>query len=741
MKFKYLALIILILAISTSCAVSASVDCDNITMTKDAIAAPDDCSNITMTEDAIAAPDDCDSITMTDDDMVGESDRDFEYFLDYPKKVLADCDSKIRFGVYSGYPGAKGNLSLYIDDSDTPIYSQPVRYYDEDSSDAMIDGNFINFKDYKLGYGNHTALLKYSGDETYRPFERSWTFDYDFLYCYVPSEIYTTYGSGNCIEIQISYPATGNFKILLDDREVFTAGLPSSKFETNAPWGSSLSYPLTDLSFREHNYTIIYSNGNYPDKRVSGKFNVTYDIIFRLENFGSTINYGEANNIIITRPSDGTGNFIVKFDNRTYEAKVDEKTNQAIFTIENFTELGKLPISVTYQDSKYPLKEFTEYFFFRETFRIPTNFRYGDHENITLIMPQNATGDLIVYINDELIQKIPLMNGRADYQIPDRVGLFKFNATYNGTYAEIEERFGYFRVIPKTEPECYFNIDENYNLTVSVDDNANNTMIIKIYDNDRTEKVIYNGTQKSMHFTKEELGLKVGTYNVYATIVENNTTATPEFYLKMFDIRSSSRQFQIKAEGHDVDLNSMTRNQFNTGSSCITISNIPSDGDGMVSVYLNGKLYCTGDHFTNDVYFDTHMLKKGDNKYTVTYTGDNYYSDSSTTFTIKVFGEFKTEGSKKADTVKLTLKKVSVKKSAKKLVLRATLNINGKAVKGKVIKFKFKGKTYKAKTNAKGIAKVTIKKKVLKKLKVGKKVTYSAKYSTKTVKKTVKVKK
>ena len=90
----------------------------------------------------------------------------------------------------------------------------------------------------------------------------------------------------------------------------------------------------------------------------------------------------------------------------------------------------------------------------------------------------------------------------------------------------------------------------------------------------------------------------------------------------------------------------------------------------------------------------------------------------------------------------LILKKVKVKKSAKKLVLTATLKkVKGKYLKGKVIKFKFNGKTYKAKTNKKGVAKVTIKKSVLKKLKVGKKVKYQASYGKTTVKKTVKVKK
>ena len=88
----------------------------------------------------------------------------------------------------------------------------------------------------------------------------------------------------------------------------------------------------------------------------------------------------------------------------------------------------------------------------------------------------------------------------------------------------------------------------------------------------------------------------------------------------------------------------------------------------------------------------------------------------------------------------LKLSKVKVKKSAKKLVIKATLK-GKKPIKGKKLTFKFNGKTYKAKTNKKGIAKVTIKKSALKKLKVGKKVKYQVTYLKNTVKKSVKVKK
>jgi predicted outer membrane repeat protein len=91
--------------------------------------------------------------------------------------------------------------------------------------------------------------------------------------------------------------------------------------------------------------------------------------------------------------------------------------------------------------------------------------------------------------------------------------------------------------------------------------------------------------------------------------------------------------------------------------------------------------------------------------------------------------------------LKLTLKTVKIKKSAKKLVLRATLKKGSTPLKNKKVTFKFNGKKYKAKTNKKGVAKYTIKKKILKKLKVGKKVKYQVSYGKLTVKKVAKVKK
>jgi C1A family cysteine protease len=86
-----------------------------------------------------------------------------------------------------------------------------------------------------------------------------------------------------------------------------------------------------------------------------------------------------------------------------------------------------------------------------------------------------------------------------------------------------------------------------------------------------------------------------------------------------------------------------------------------------------------------------------------------------------------------------TTKTVKVKKSAKKLVLKATLKKGKTAIKSKIVKFKVNGKTYKGKTSKYGIAKVTIKKAAIKKLKAGKKYTIKVSYLSDTVKATLKV--
>lgn len=85
-------------------------------------------------------------------------------------------------------------------------------------------------------------------------------------------------------------------------------------------------------------------------------------------------------------------------------------------------------------------------------------------------------------------------------------------------------------------------------------------------------------------------------------------------------------------------------------------------------------------------------------------------------------------------------KKVKKSKKINKIKI-ATLKANGKYLKSKTLKVKFKGKTYKIKTNKKGVATWKVKKSILKKLKVGKKYKYAVSYGKDSMTKKLKIKK
>lgn len=90
--------------------------------------------------------------------------------------------------------------------------------------------------------------------------------------------------------------------------------------------------------------------------------------------------------------------------------------------------------------------------------------------------------------------------------------------------------------------------------------------------------------------------------------------------------------------------------------------------------------------------------------------------------------------------ISITAKNIAFKKSSKKFTLKSTLKIKGKLGKYKKISFKLNNKTYKVKTNKKGIAKKTLKKSVLNSIKVGQKIKFQVVYGKKTVNRYITVK-
>ena len=186
-------------------------------------------------------------------------------------------------------------------------------------------------------------------------------------------------------------------------------------------------------------------------------------------------------------------------------------------------------------------------------------------------------------------------------------------------------------------------------------------------------------------------------------------------YHESFTVNDNSKGFSAKISAKTILL-----------GKDVTVSLTGPKSYEFAKIYVDGRLVKTVSFMKGSIKELIPKLSMGKHYVKVKFEGDNRFF--SKTFVVN------------ANLIKLTLNNAKVKKSAKKLVLKATLKVNKKAKKGLKVTFKFNGKKFTAKTNKKGVAKVTVKKKFLKNLKVGKKVKYQVSYSLKTVKKTAKVK-
>ena len=338
----------------------------------------------------------------------------------------------------------------------------------------------------------------------------------------------------------------------------------------------------------------------------------------------------------------------------------------------------------------------------------------------------NADVELII-TNDKGYKKVEkyLAHETLSLTLPDlNAARYTVTVNYydvnNFKFSNLTKTFNVYKIDPNMVVSVgNANVGENAIITVTI---PNATGQVSISVGSRT---VYNGLIKDGTVTASVDNLNAGVYPVYVTYNGNDNynsmTKTDTLVITQDKISTNiiAKDVSIKY-GKSAYLVATLNDQFGNAIS-----------GKIVSISLNGVNHALTTASDGTVKLMISNLAAKTYSATIAFAGDSNYLSSQKTVKVTIT---------KSDTIKLTLNKVKVKKSAKKLVLKATLKINGKAVAKKVIKFKFNKKSYSAKTNKKGVAKVTVKKNVLKKLKIGKKVTYQAKYGSVTVKKSVKVK-
>ena len=336
----------------------------------------------------------------------------------------------------------------------------------------------------------------------------------------------------------------------------------------------------------------------------------------------------------------------------------------------------------------------------------------GENVTITVTVPDDATGNVTIEVAN-ITYNVTISNGNATLIIANLTPeIYSINATYLGDeyYTDSFNDTVSFKV--KTDKTVIADemirgynsgIDYQVKFTDDIDKPLANIEVVLTIDGKPYHLITDENGVASLNIT-----VPIGTHTIVAvnpvTGEEAHSTFTIVSRLKgvekmVMDFKDGS-YYVVRAIGEDGN---------------------PVGENVTVEIAVNGVVY--------KVKTDS----KGYAKLAINLNPNKF----------KVISKY--AGLKITDTliVKQTLsaKKVqTVKKSAKTTKVKATLKwSSGKAIAGKPVTMKFRGKIYKAKTNGKGIATFKLPKKSVKKLKVGKKYRVKFTYLTNSIYKYLKI--
>ena len=593
-----------------------------------------------------------------------------------------------------------GAISVYVDDN------------------IIATGRDADFEDSvnlrSFDYGHHILLVTIDQTAKYNPLNLTREFDVVEGYIKIDSEIRANEG----VTVGLKEGATGYLTVNVDGKEFKKIKIDAQEGDISRGFVS-----LGTLSKKTHLVEAIYS-GDANNKKITKKqnVNVIYDIAIEVETPPKyTINginanaYGSKYNIMgILISNDATSIPQVTIDGVKFKVTSESQSRFNVDT--SLLKPGLHTANITYPgDSKYAQKSVLKNFETVAGIGVKiddgSDYAYNNTE-IFLNLPEDAKGNLNVYVDGQLYKTTPIKDTNAAIRLSNvKLGKHVIMAEYTGDDYDIKNITREIEMIPKaTYPKhMLYGSDETFCIETNPDAKLNIT-------------VKMDGKTFELQLTDGKANFSLSELNLFE--YEENAFGYNEIIITYNGDYNATKSYSIGVDPIPSRL---------VGSNDITMYYGDSKTYSLTVWGIHGEIVGAGERVT---------VRIG-NAYKYPTTDSNgkiKIKIDQVPGTYKVTATYRNAKVTSKIVVKqvLTLKSVKVKRSAKKLVLSATLK-NKKVIKGKTVAFKFNGKTYKTKTNSKGIAKVTIKSSILKKLKVGKKVTYQATYLKDTVKKTVKV--
>lgn len=616
MKFKYIILVSLILAILTLSAVSASQDDISLAVAEQ--------TQDSLSIDENLVDDSSESLSGENtQEIIGDDEREEvdDYWGYAPSSAAMNSTNKIYMYIEADDPTGNFTFSL----NNQIFYNAPIEWNEqyEDYRHTM----YLNELDLQPGINNLT--LQYTGDDNYKPVTMNFKIDAYYFKAFITPKNVKIYGNYSTWWTVEAGDQTGYACVLIDD-EVYMNDTIANLMRDYGTSNYTFRIYFLNCTYGDHTYTVRYYNGKYEDITYTGEFNIDY--YFELSYYTNII-YPEPVTFRYSLPNDVTEDVIITINDKNYTVHVENGEGRFIY---NYTELEDLNVIAIFKNEKYPERVRTETVEIEAKIKMESSAYYDSKNVISLTLPADASGNLTVYKRAEdktkgdMIATKALVDGKVsfDADILD-MGVNYLLFEYTGTdYPVTIYTYNQITIYPNvTYPKKVNKEYKNY-ITALFSDNCTGNFTIELYDEEWETLLmtLYDGPAKE-EISVEIPDLESGTY-IFVWTYNYEKQPFPLSQGNYLYVGASDYNWTM-----DVDFPEQIgkENIYFGSDGYFTIHNIPEDIEGWIVLYVDGEKieeYEAIDYIEegwNTMYFSIYSLSLGNHTYQVKLTDSSYY--------------------------------------------------------------------------------------------------------------------
>ena len=378
---------------------------------------------------------------------------------------------------------------------------------------------------------------------------------------------------------------------------------------------SNIYFSFYDLGL--HTIDLKYSgDGDYDEKII---WTNTYDVKdFVLDISGDYVQFGQDGYVVVNTLGDAEGTLTLKINGETYTRDVQN----GHFTISNL-KFGENAFTVTYSgDEKYDSKSASGVITTYACIDIPDSIYYNQETVVSLTLPTNAKGNLIVNFNNKKYSS-KLVKGKASIKIPSDLDLgeYDFEAYYDGSDYDIEEFEGQLELVPGILVPKTVWIEDMGDIII---DTPLLNSVLEIEINGEYYKTIDIDNAKTI-IPLVDLDLDFYNNEIYLRYLHDHEFDyySHDYYFEV-DVRENSPNLDLDINVSDICL----------GENLYISRDLPDEVYENLLMYIDGALYQVEDNNFDDI--DTSNLALGKHTIEFVLKNDEYYKDTSKTFSFEV---------------------------------------------------------------------------------------------------------